>query len=126
MPLSTQFRDFVLEQLQPIGRITSKSMFGGAGLYFNTIFFGVLFNDTLYFKVDDSNRNDYESEGMQPFKPYKNRPATLQYYEVPANVLESRELMTAWAHKAIHAAKTAKAQKSAVKSMHLSKVIKEK
>ncbi|MGH7455495.1 MAG: TfoX/Sxy family protein [bacterium] len=116
MPFSAQLRDFVLEQLQSLGRISSKSMFGGVGLYYNTLFFAILYNDTLYLKVDDSNRGDYGAEDMQPFKPYKNKPATLQYYEVPAHVLESRELLAEWARKAINAAKNARPKRRMQKS----------
>jgi DNA transformation protein len=116
MSVSVQFRDFVLEQFQSLGRISFKSMFGGAGLYYNMIFFAILYNDTLYLKVNDSSRGDYEAEDMQPFKPYKNKPATLQYYEVPAHVLESRELLAEWARKAISAAKNEKAKKTIAKS----------
>lgn len=116
MPVSAQFRDFVLEQLQFLGRISSKSMFGGVGLYYNTLFFAIIYNDTLYLKVDDSNRGDYEAEDMQLFKPYENKPATLQYYEVPAHVLESRELLVEWARKAINAAKNARPKRRMQKS----------
>jgi DNA transformation protein len=112
MSVSTHFRDFVLEQLQPVGRITPKNMFGGVGLYHGAVFFAILHNDVLYFKVDESTRKDYEAEAMIPFAPYKNKTATLQYYEVPAQVLENRELLAEWAHQAIAVARKAKIPKA--------------
>ena len=62
MPVSPNFRTFALEQL---GRVASgirgKSMFGGVGIYSGELFFALLDNDTLFLKVDDSNRGDFEA-----------------------------------------------------------------
>ena len=98
------FLAFVLDQLDGIDDVVSRPMFGGAGLYAGTVFIGIIFNDILYFKVDARTRPDYEHAGMKPFKPYGRRPTTMQYYEVPAAILESGEDLTAWARKAIAAA----------------------
>ena len=107
MAVSTEFQDYVLEQLAGIGTITPKRMFGGVGLYYRKLFFGILFNNNFYLKVDDTNRADYENAGMPAFKPYKNRPATMQYYEVPAEILEDKMQLKSWAQKAIEAASNA-------------------
>ncbi len=65
MPISPSFRTFVLEQL---GRVTpnvrARNMFGGVGIYGNDLFFALIADDTLYFKVDDTNRPDFEALGM--------------------------------------------------------------
>jgi DNA transformation protein len=76
-------------------------MFGGVGLYRRGIFFGIIARDVLYLKVNDSNRSDYVKAGMEPFKPYPNRPGTMQYYAVPADVLESSIELAKWARKAV-------------------------
>lgn len=104
MPVSAEFQDYVLEQLSDVGVITPKKMFGGVGLYHRKLFFGILFNNNFYLKVDDSNRQDYEKEGMPAFKPFAGRPMTMQYYEVPAEVLEDRRQLKIWAQKAINVA----------------------
>ncbi|GEM_PF-4083790 len=41
---------------------------------------------------------------MPAFKPYKDRPAMMQYYEVPAEVLENKEQLKIWAQQAIEVA----------------------
>ena len=38
---------------------------------------------------------------MNPFKPFKDKPLTLKYYEVPANVQRSGALLRKWAANAI-------------------------
>jgi TfoX/Sxy family transcriptional regulator of competence genes len=44
--------------------------------------------------------------GMKPFKPYRDRPGTMQYYAVPLEVLESPLDLAAWARKAIAASES--------------------
>lgn len=102
--VSDAFKSFVLDQLADLGDVTSRSMFGGVGLYHRGVFFGIIARDVLYLKVDDRNRQDFERAGMKPFKPYPHRPATMQYYAVPVDVLESSVDLAAWARKSIAAA----------------------
>jgi DNA transformation protein len=111
--LSDSFRAFVLDQLGETENVTSRPMFGGTGLYSGTVFFGIIFYDILYFKVNDASRKDYERAGMKPFKPYNDRPLTMQYYEVPAQVLEDGEKLTKWARRAIAIARRAPQKKRA-------------
>ncbi len=80
MPVSDQYSDYVLEQLCCAGRVTARKMFGGMGLYLQGMFFALIASDILYFKVDDTNRPDYEAAGMGPFQPFADRPGyTMQY-----------------------------------------------
>ena len=107
MPVSDGYNAFVLEQLEPVGFITSKSMFGGVGIYADGLFFALIADDRLYFKVDDTNRPDFEAAGMGAFEPYGDG-RTMQYYEVPVGVLEDADQLKAWAEKAIAVARSAK------------------
>jgi DNA transformation protein len=79
-------------------------MFGGAGLYFEGLFFAIVADDVLYFKVGDSNRADYEAAGMGPFQPFPDKNSVMQYYEVPIDVLENRDTLRDWAAKAVRVA----------------------
>ncbi len=105
------FLAYVLDQLSGVENLLSRPMFGGVGLYTGTVFFGIIHRDILYLKVDDRTRADYERAGMKPFTPYAPRTTTMQYYEVPAGVLENGEDLCAWAHKAIAAAERSASQK---------------
>ena len=79
-------------------------MFGGTGLYSGDLFFGIVFSDTLYLKVNATTRTAYVRAGMKPFKPYRDRPTKMRYYEVPVRVLEDRDELTKWARQAISVA----------------------
>jgi DNA transformation protein len=104
LKVSESFKAFVLDQLEELGDVAPKSMFGGVGLYHAGVFFGILARDTLYLKVDDGNRQDYEDAGMKAFKPYPDRGGTMRYYSVPLAVLESPIDLAEWARKAVSAA----------------------
>ena len=105
MAVSESYKDYVLDQLQPMGYVTIKKMFGGAGIYYDGLIFGLLADDVLYFKVDDSNRPDYEKEGMGPFKPFADKLMVMPYHEVPIDILEDRHVLLEWARKACIASK---------------------
>jgi DNA transformation protein len=99
--VSDEYLEYVLDQLSTLGSVSSRRMFGGAGLYHEDLFFAVVADDVLYFKADDSNRSDYEAAGAEPFRPFPDKDHVMQYYEVPVDILENRESLTEWAQKAI-------------------------
>jgi DNA transformation protein and related proteins len=102
---SDAFDKFVVDQLAELGDVMSKKMFGGVGLYCDGVFFGIVARDALYLKVDDTTRADYETAGSHAFKPYADRPSTMQYYNVPLNVLESAPELVTWARRAVGVAR---------------------
>jgi DNA transformation protein and related proteins len=101
LAVTDAFKSYVLDQLDALGDVTPRAMFGGVGLYCGGVFFGILARDKLFLKVDDSNRGDYSEHRMQPFKPYPDREGTMRYFEVPLSVLESPLDLIEWARKAV-------------------------
>jgi DNA transformation protein and related proteins len=109
MTVSPSFRTFVLEQLgRSVPGIRGKSMFGGVGIYARDVFFALIADDTLYFKVDESNRPEFEARGMEPFRPYGEHGEVMGYYRVPEDLLDDAELLGQWAEQAIVVARRAK------------------
>ena len=96
---SDSFRDYVSEQLGEEAEI--RPMFGGYGLYRGDRFFGIVFKSRLYFRTGPLTRKEFVRRGMKPFKPNA-RMTSKTYFEVPAEVLEDRETVRAWALKAAH------------------------
>jgi DNA transformation protein len=108
MSVTGDYLRYVLEQLAGLGHVASRRMFGGVGLYHEARFFGIIMRDTLYFKVNDSNRGDYEARGMDRFRPYADKPhLSMTYYEVPADTLEDADECVVWARKSVAAASVA-------------------
>ena len=103
------YLEYVLEQLGELGPVTSRAMFGGHGLYLGDQFFAIVYRDRLYFKTDDSSRAEYRARGCEPFRPNE-RQTSKSYWEVPAEVVEDRELAVEWARDAVACAAAGKAR----------------
>jgi DNA transformation protein len=111
MAVSESYREFVLEQLGRVTPVTGKSMFGGVGIYAHGLFFALIAEHRLYFKVNDATRPEFERRGMEPFRPF-GEDSAMGYYEVPADVVEDVGLLQLWMRKAIDVAVAAKSGKS--------------
>ena len=111
MAVSQSYRGFVLEQLGRVTPVTGRSMFGGVGIYADGLFFALIAEDRLYFKVDDATRLEFEQRGMEPFRPF-GEDSAMGYYEVPADVVEDVAQLETWMKRAIEVAAAAKAGKN--------------
>ena len=67
----------------------------------------------LYFKVDESNKAEYEAAGSKPFVYHspKGKPMQMGYYEVPERVMENQDEIRQWVEKAYTVAAAAKQKK---------------
>jgi DNA transformation protein and related proteins len=102
MAVSSDYLQFILEQLRGLGHVRSRRMFGAAGLYCDEVFFGIISDDTLYLHVDEASRGDYSARGMAAFRPYADRPeVSMTYFEVPADVLEDTEELLIWSRRSL-------------------------
>jgi len=107
MAVSPEFRDYVLDLLEPLGAVRARAMFGAAGLYLDGTFFAIIAGDVLYLKADEASRGAFEAAGASPFAPFADKARTLSYYEVPGEVMEESERLCAWARRAWQAARRA-------------------
>jgi len=108
VPVSSDYLNYVLEQLAGLAGVGTRRMFGGVGLYCDERFFGLIDDDTLYLRVNDDNRADYTVRGMGPFRPYADRPElSMTYFEIPADVLEDPPQLVSWARRSVAAAMAA-------------------
>lgn len=112
MPVSREYEEYLLDRLSVCGEVFSRRMFGGLGLYLDGLFFALAADNVLYFKVDETNRDDYEKSGMEPFRPFEAKNATMNYYEVPPEILEDDAELKKWAGKAFEVASRYQEKKS--------------
>lgn len=100
MPISEDYLDYICDQLSEAGMVTYKKMFGGAGIYLDGKVIGLVAENILYFKVDDTNKADYLNASMQAFKPFGDESYAMNYYELPADIIEDKAELAIWARKA--------------------------
>lgn len=110
MGFSPKYRAEIEELLGGVVPIRTKAMFGGVGIYSEDLFFALIAEDKLYFKVSDLNRADFEAAGMGPFFPYDS-PTPMGYWEVPAAVQTNPDELKVWVDKALAVAEQAKRKK---------------
>ena len=102
MSVSESYHQYVLEQLSRVRGVSSRRMFGGVALYTESAIFAILDNDQVFFRVDDDTRPEFKARGSAAWDPMPGREKPSQgYYELPAEVLDDRDLLTDWAGKAI-------------------------
>jgi DNA transformation protein and related proteins len=105
--------DHCLELLAPLGAVRAKRMFGGHGVYIDELFIAIVAFDRLYLKVDTVTKLHFEAAGCKPFVyDGKGSPITMSYWTVPAEAMESPDLMQPWARLAIDAALRARVAKA--------------
>ena len=111
MPVSEGYLTFVFDQLRPtLPGVRARRMFGGVGLYADELFFALIDDDTLYFKVDDVTREEFTARGMPQFHPMPDM-ASMNYYQLPEEVLEEPEPLRAWTERAVDVARRARSRK---------------
>ncbi len=107
MTVSSEFIDFLLENLAPLGPVYARRMFGGAGLYCDGLMFALIADDTVYLKADDKTSQDFMSEGLKPFTYHgKSKPITMSYWRVPERLFDDQDEFVAWADVALRVAKS--------------------
>ena len=110
MAVSSEYREFVAEQLEMLGPVRIRNMFGGAGVDLDDLMFGLIAAETLFFKVDDRNRSDFEAENCGPFvyEPPSGKPVVMSYYALPDRLYDEPDELIVWARKALDAALAAR------------------
>lgn len=97
----SRYSDHIVDVLSDWAPVRARAMFGGFGLYRDDVIFALIADDDLYFKVDDTNRDDYERAGSAPFSyEMRGKPASMPYWRVPEEVIEDAEMLGQWATKA--------------------------
>ena len=83
----SEFIEYILELLEPSGGISLKRMFGGYSVCKFGLSIALIFEDEIYFKVDDSNRSDYEAINSEPFTyEKKGKTIIVSNWKVPIEI----------------------------------------
>ena len=112
MPNRASYIEFLVEQLSPLGEITTRRMFGGHAVYCDGTVFALVASDALYLKVDDQNRTQFETSGLQAFHPFGDERLVIQYYQAPPEIFEDADALRRWGGGAVAAGRRGQAKKS--------------
>ena len=113
MPLSSEYKTFVLDLFEPVFPVRVRAMFGGAGIYSGDVMFGLIADERIYLKTDETGKAAFLDEGCGAFvfEPRTGKPVEMSYWEMPERLYDDPDELKAWALKALDVAMKAKAAK---------------
>ena len=107
--------DFIRDLFSRFRPVTVQRMFGGAGIYAEGLMFAVVFDATIYLRVDAASIADFEREGSEPFvyprakSPGRvGRPST-SFWRLPERLYDDPDELAVWAGRALAIAERKKA-----------------
>ena len=107
MVASDSFAEFLREQLEPLGRVTMRRMFGKTGVFCDGLMLGMVRDNTLYCRVDDGNRAVFKEAEAFPPLDYEKKGETipLAFWRAPERLFDEPDELVAWARHALAAAR---------------------
>jgi len=106
MVASDSFAEFLQEQLAPLGHVTMRRMFGKTGVFCDGVMLGMVTDNTLYFRVDDDNKEFLKEAAASPPLNYAKQGETidLAFWRAPERLFDEPDELVAWARAALGAA----------------------
>ena len=115
MVASDSFAEFLREQLAPLGRITTRRMFGKTGVFCDGLMLAMVTENTLYFRVDDHNQTAFAEAASFPPLNYEKggQLIDLSFWRAPERLFDEPEEFVEWARAALAAARRVAAKRTA-------------
>jgi DNA transformation protein len=107
------FHEFVAELFAPMGPVSIRRMFGGAGVFKDGLMFALLGDDTVYLKTDARLRAELEAEGSEPFlwtKPSTGEIIDMGYVSLSSSAMDDPDEASDWGRQSLAVARGAKAR----------------
>ncbi len=109
MAISDDYLEYLKELLEWLPQLRAKRMFGGAGLYSDEVFFAIADDAGLYLKADAHSVEFYKKGGSEQFTyESKGKVGKMNFWSVPADVLEDDDELRTWVRVALDTALRAK------------------
>ncbi len=96
--------DFIRELFAPFRPVAVKRMFGGIGIYAEGLMFGLVFDDVMFLRVDETSIPSFEREGSAPFvyplaTSRPGRPSR-HFWRLPERLYDDPDELAVWAARA--------------------------
>lgn len=103
-----------------LGRVKSRSMFGGFGIFIDDTMFALAVNNKLHIRTNRQTIAKFKQLGYKPYV-YKKRgfPVVTKYFALPEDCWQDQDVILTHARSALEFAKTEKVQQSETKPNRL-------
>ncbi len=101
----SEYINYLKEVFEPFGMISSRRMFGGYGIYYDGLMFGLVADDELFLKTDALNIEEFKSLKLEAFQYKRNgKQIKMSYFKAPEAIYDDPEQANFWASLAFEAA----------------------
>lgn len=102
MAANAEFVRYIEELLAPLGFLSAGRFFGGHAISCHGQQFAWIIGSTLYLRVSDATRAEFEAHGAQPFKymTKKGEVTVRKFYTAPEFLLDDPEQLLLWSRRA--------------------------
>ncbi|AVQ84396.1 MULTISPECIES: TfoX/Sxy family protein [unclassified Variovorax] len=99
------FVESLHEVFERLGRIRTRRMFGGHGIWHEDRMIALVVNDTLYLKADAESAPHFDALDLPPFTyERQGQSMPMSYRLAPADLFEDRHEAALWGRRAYEAA----------------------
>jgi DNA transformation protein len=101
----SEFVESLHETFERLGRIETRRMFGGHGVWHEGRMIALIARDTLYLKADAESAPHFDKLNLPPFTYVRQgKSMPMSYRQAPADLFEDREEAALWGRLAYEAA----------------------
>ena len=95
----------IQDLFQELGRVRTRRMFGGHGIYLHERVFAIEIGGEIYLKADAVSQARFEEAGSRPFTYWDKygRVATMSYWLMPSTALDDPSEAALWGRLALEA-----------------------
>ena len=97
MATQNEFVNYLLDELQSLGLVTRKQMFGGYGLFMNGLMFALVTDETLYLKSGPEIDSLFDELNLPSFNYLRQgKQISLSYRLAPDSILDDPQELCEW------------------------------
>ncbi len=101
----SDYVEYLKEVFRAFGSIQPRRMFGGYGIFYKGLMFGLVADDSLYLKVDETIASFFTDRELEQFSYEKQGKAfKMSYFMAPEEIFDDPEEAKIWADRSYAAA----------------------
>ena len=102
MALTAAFKDYLAELLGPIGKFSTKRVFGLDGIMADGVLLGFVIDERIHFRTDEETVDAYRKGGGKPYTFTKRTGEFIvtSYYSLPDHLYDEPDELVRWATRA--------------------------
>jgi DNA transformation protein len=100
--MTPEYRTWLLEMFAPLGDVSLRRVFAVHGLYLGDAMFGLVADERIYLKTDETSRMAFEHSGSHAwtYAARNGERHVTSYWEIPAALYDAPEELVRWARRA--------------------------